>query len=221
MASKLQAKSSQSSGAVSRSQTGKDVFENGEPATTAQQDASILGTASHTNSSDLSDQTTAAPADNCDAHASVGLSSISVSTANDRDGYPRLNVIVDLPDGSKEPFRARLDTGCDLNLMTEEVAGRLTDVDSLPDSDLEEPIGSLSTTPVWPVKCMKLTFTISGVFIEPGVLKPFKTWFYVVPDDSVHEAFDALLGEGFIVAKNLLEIVKHLNAASNSGASTA
>ena len=172
--------------------------------------------------------------ENYDSHSAVGdqtqhlsssqtqsqqRSASTIATVSDRDhdsGY-RVTIAVALPDGN-EGFCARLDTGSDLNLISEDVARRLVKLEDLPRSDLKEPITTLSRFPVVPMGLMKLTFSISGL------PQPFKARFYVIADHDVGEQFDGILGEKFIFKHDIHKLAKEFSsdaAMATKGQTTA
>ena len=136
-----------------------------------------------------------------DVSSCIGLVSESTITTSRRASgktFPRLRISVTLHVGKPSVgFRARIDTGCELNLITERVALRLADVESLPDSP-EVSIIQLTGTEARTIKKMKIGFSVLGF------RKKFKDIFYVVASEGHKEPYDAILGQNFVITEGLL-----------------
>lgn len=152
----------------------------------------------------------------------VGLSAQSVKTISQtssgrgNDLFPILDLSVELPCG-KRWVCAKMDCGCDINIISEHAARRLVDVTILDDSKLgpDNLIRGISRSPVPAYKSMKLNFSIchEGERLNEENLRAV---FHVVKDEYTHQAFDVLLGKKLLKALDLLELGKRFRDASQN-----
>lgn len=135
-----------------------------------------------------------------------------------------MDLKVELPWGKKWVC-ARIDTGCNVNVISEHAASRLVDVTNLPDSELGV-ISGISRAPVTAYKVMKLNFSLCFDDKNNGG-KNHRDVFHVLKNEDTHQAFDVLLGKRLLrvldlvtEGKKLLEVMQSRQALMTIGASS-